>query len=458
MSLLSTVRYLKSLPAVRHRSQSVYALAEQAQLRHFTLDASKIPTIAALVLQLIQRDHGTVSQVPTHGRWRSYITHSPGPGTSRDLISEHIAKWQAAGVDSWECARRVIDLFVVSVLIDAGAGSAWEYQDAEIGALTRTEGLGMAALRMFETGCFSSSREGNVFQADAEALKALANEDVLQGFQVSESNPLLGVSNRAELLRRLGMALEQGKYFKNPQEGGVDAPARPGFMLDYLASLHPSAADNQEDRREVDIEEIWEVIIEGFAPVWPSSRTQLGGESLGDVWPCPTLQPTATIVDSPTLSVDPSILVPFHKLSQWLTWSLLEVIVRLGGFTVTRTELLTGLPEYRNGGLFVDLGVLTLNDSDRKRGLEHPLATGGVPLFDGSDPVIVEWRALTVCLLDRVAEIIKKECCAGGEVPEMFLGRILEGGTWKAGREVAAEKRPLSKDPPINIVSDGTLF
>jgi hypothetical protein len=39
----------------------------------------------------------------------------------------------------------------------------------------------------------------------------------------------------------------------------------------------------------------------------------------------------------------------------------------------------------------------------------------------------------------------------------MPLARILEGGTWAAGRQVAAEKR-LGGAPPITVESDGTVF
>ncbi|KAJ1719245.1 hypothetical protein LPJ53_005958 [Coemansia erecta] len=439
----SSIEYLKSLPAVRQRASSVYALGQSGKLQHFTLDESKLGTVADYVVSLIARDHGTLSAVPPHGRWRSYNVSIAG--ASRDLVSEMAQEWRAQGVDAWECARRTVDLFVVSVLIDAGAGSRWAYEDREAGRLTRTEGLGFAALRMFQAGAFSSS-PGAPCQADSHALVRLADETLLDGFQVSRENPLLGAENRAELLRRLGYALEQqGEFFAPPVEL-KDARPRPGFLLDYLARRRAASG-------RVEIGDLWRAIVVGLAPVWPASRTQLDGQSLGDVWPCTTL--VAAVAAGDTTDA----LVPFHKLSQWLCWSLLEVVVRLGGFEVEGTEQLTGLPEYRNGGLLVDMGVLTLHKEDRERGLQHPEASEDVPLFDGSDPVIVEWRALTVALLDRVAEGVKERCCKDGEdVPDMLLARVLEGGTWKAGREIAARLRPESKDPPINIVSDGTLF
>ena len=71
------------------------------------------------------------------------------------------------------------------------------------------------------------------------------------------------------------------------------------------------------------------------------------------------------------------------------------------------------------------------------------------------DEVIVEWRALTVALLDRVAEGVQKKL--GVTAAELPLACVLEGGTWAAGRAVAAELRPGGA-PPIQIHSDGTVF
>ncbi|KAJ1754513.1 hypothetical protein LPJ58_004649, partial [Coemansia sp. RSA 1591] len=177
----------------------------------------------------------------------------------------------------------------------------------------------------------------------------------------------------------------------------------------------------------------------------------LDGVALGDVWACDTLD-----VGSDSERQRADTLVPFHKLSQWLAWSLLEVVVKLGKLKVSGTEKLTGLPEYRNGGLLVDMGVLTLTPADLARGLRDG---SNVPVFEGGDAVIVEWRAMTVALLDKIADRIKAKCgLPSDQLPDMFLARVLEGGTWKAGRELAARMRPTTKDPPIDIISDGTLF
>jgi len=135
--------------------------------------------------------------------------------------------------------------------------------------------------------------------------------------------------------------------------------------------------------------------------------------------------------------------MPLHKLSQWLTYSLIEPLQR-AGLTVTDIDGLTGLAEYRNGGLFVDLGVLSLRDAgdaDRAHEVDSTL--------------VVEWRALTVALLDRLAEKIRARLgCSAAELP---LASLLEGGTWAAGRAAAFARRPDGA-PPIKVISDGTVF
>jgi hypothetical protein len=136
-------------------------------------------------------------------------------------------------------------------------------------------------------------------------------------------------------------------------------------------------------------------------------------------------------------------LVPFHKLSQWLVYSLIEPLAD-AGFNITDIDGLTGLAEYRNGGLFFDCGVIEPLD---ERLLQQPLG----PFSE----TVVEWRALTVALLDRLAIPVRDQL--GRSAAEFPLAKVLEGGSWAAGREIAAERRPKAA-APLTIVSDGTLF
>ena len=108
---------------------------------------------------------------------------------------------------------------------------------------------------------------------------------------------------------------------------------------------------------------------------------------------------------------------------------------------MTDRDALTALPEYRNGGLLIDAGVLRLaNDADRNTE------------WDPGSEMIVEWRALTVTLLDDLAQAVRAEL---GQ-PQLPLACILEGGTWAAGREFAAKLR--KGEPPLQVRSDGTVF
>jgi hypothetical protein len=135
--------------------------------------------------------------------------------------------------------------------------------------------------------------------------------------------------------------------------------------------------------------------------------------------------------------------MPLHKLSQWLAYSLIEPL-QTSGIRVNEIDGLTGLAEYRNGGLFVDSGVLTFrNEEDANR--EHEVAS----------PLVVEWRALTVALLDRVADGMRQRL--GLDATSLPLAKVLEGGTWAAGRRLARERR-ADASPPVKVISDGTVF
>jgi len=114
------------------------------------------------------------------------------------------------------------------------------------------------------------------------------------------------------------------------------------------------------------------------------------------------------------------------------------------GIAVTDIDGLTGLAEYRNGGLLVDSGVLRLRNPEQAI---HPNAVDSA--------LVVEWRALTVALLDQIAALIRER--RGLTIDEFPLARVLEGGTWSAGRRLARDKRP-DGSPPIAVVSDGTVF
>jgi hypothetical protein len=180
-------------------------------------------------------------------------------------------------------------------------------------------------------------------------------------------------------------------------------------------------------------------VLRTLGPIWTSGRN-VQGLMAGDVWPH---RWAGSAVAGGGDDATTGGWVPFHKLSQWLTYSLLEPL-QWAGVTVTGLDALTGLPEYRNGGLLLDGGVIVPR---HPRDLQRD--------FKPQDDFVIEWRALTVALLDEVAAQVRLQL--GKTAEELPLACILEGGTWAAGREIALERR-TDGAPPLKIASDGTIF
>ncbi|MEO1622229.1 MAG: URC4/urg3 family protein [Cyanobacteria bacterium J06632_3] len=401
----SAITYLQKPQAIRDRTQQLFDLAQANELEHFTCDLSQLDKVAQYVVETTQQLYPDFD-VPFHSRWRHFGAQRLPP----PLVPTTKGKTQAD-------AKAQLDLAIVSVLLDAGAGSQWRYQDDTTNeTLARSEGLAVASLRGFEQGIFSSD-PASLHQVDAAGLSQLTESQLVQVFQASENNPIVGLSGRLTLLHQLAEAIAN-----QPERFGSDA-ARPGNLLDYLTRQYGNTLDAGKLLTEV---------LESLGSIWPG-RAAIAGTNLGDVWPHPALPKTGP----------GNHLIPFHKLSQWLTYSLVEPLA-VGGVTVTNLNALTGLAEYRNGGLCVDLGLIVP---------KHSAVTDSPHLPSSS--VIVEWRALTVVMLDRIGERVQQQLNKSPE--ELPLIKVLEGGTWAAGRRIAKQLRP-SGVPPIAIQSDGTVF
>lgn len=73
-----------------------------------------------------------------------------------------IDEWKSTGTEDVEITRRLIDLFFVSVLLDAGAGDYWRFVEAEDGKkYERSEGIALASLHMFNSLAFADSNPGS---------------------------------------------------------------------------------------------------------------------------------------------------------------------------------------------------------------------------------------------------------------------------------------------------------
>jgi hypothetical protein len=400
---------LLSAAAVRERAHEMLQLGLDGRLEHWRVDLDRLPSVAAFVASVVRDQYPTL-QVPFHARWRHFVTGG------RDLWAE---TGQGRAWDAAARGRAAFDLAIVSVLLDAGAGMGWRYQDAATGVTSsRSEGLAVASFRLFEAGLLSAD-PGDPLRADAGRLKALDAAVLAEGFQATEANPLIGLEGRAALLRRLGAQAEA-----RPDLFATRDAARPGGLFDVLAARAVGGRLNAPV--------ILEVLLEALGPIW-EGRLTLGGLPLGDCWRHPALRR-----DDPTDG-----LVPLHKLSQWLAYSLVEPL-QAAGIEVVQLDGLTGLAEYRNGGLFLDTGVLQLADpADLERA--HQV----------SDPLVVAWRSMTVALLDRIAPLVRQRLSV--EADAFPLARVLEGGTWGAGRRIARDLR-ADGGPPLKIQSDGTVF
>jgi hypothetical protein len=388
---------------IRERCQAVAALVDQGLSAHFTLDRAQLPAVAERVARVTRSRHPD-GKIPLHSRWRHF---NVGGVDRKALLDAKLAARTSVAV-----TRARIELAFISVLLDAGAGPDWHYDERETGQrFTRSEGLAVATFRAFMAGKFSSD-VGDPCRVDAKALLRIEPRTLAEIFQASDANPIVGLEGRAALLRRLGEALRARPDL-------FTADGLPGHLFDALTHhrhVHHLPHTNLHHvvpgafRHHVASARILELLLEAF--------------DLGDVGPHAQVG-----------------AVPFHKLSQWLTYSLIEPL-EWGGVAVNDLDDLTALPEYRNGGLLLDAGVIVPRDAGYAQRSYRP-----------TDEWVVEWRALTVALLDELAPLVRERL----GLEQLTLARLLEGGTWAAGREIAAEKRPGGA-PPVRIESDGTVF
>jgi len=395
---------LNQLQGIRHQCHRIFELVKAGKSDFFAFDESKLSVATDATEKEIRQRYPSL-KVPSHSRLRHFDS---------ERLQDMLSSWKC---DKVESARRLLDLVFVSVLLDAGAGPTWQYVTPGGKVTKSSEGLAEASMDLFMEGLFSTDK-ALPMRVNSQALKGITEDMLARGLQVTRTNQVIGVAGRSKLLRELAEALE-----RFPEFFGAELP-RPGNMVDYLLA---HSKDN-----EVGLEHIWKVCSEGLCSIWP---LQPNGVLRGDIWKHEKLLVTGKAG---------SDLVPFHKLTQWLVYSLIDALDVTAGLKVSGTSNLTGLSEYRNGGLLIDSGVLCLKDQSWK---EQSVNVG--------TQLVVEWRALTVVLLDRLAEELRKKLGVSSEA--LPLASVLEGGTWHAGRRMAKELR-ADGSPPIQIRLDGTVF
>ncbi len=418
------VDYLLSAQGVRDRARQVYFRVLRGQ-GCWWYYPERMERMVDYVRGVILERHPGL-EIPPHSRGAHF---SAGGVDRMEVLESEVLN---RGLSAEEVVRAKVDLVILSVLLDVGAGTQWKYKPKPWGKgaalaeasssskefLRRSEALGVASFDMFMEGGFSSNPT-RPFQADCMGLFNLTQVALQEGFQVSLYNPLPGVAARLRFMHALGEAVSANRCF-------VGVSRRPSNILDYLLRVFPGAV--------VPASELLKVLLHALGGVWPE-RLRADGRPLGDAWHYAPFAKAG--------GCDFGSVVPFHKLTQWLAYSLVEPLAECG-IEVVCLDGLTPLPEYRNGGLLVDLGVIELKDKNHYN----------VEWEVGSE-VMVEWRALTVVLLDKLAVELRSALGVGDA--GLSLAQVLEGGTWWAGRRIAQEKRG-NLSPPLKIATDWTVF
>jgi hypothetical protein len=380
-----------TLEALRKNSSNLLRACRSSGT-HWVWDDNKFHELPAALATFIRGRYSDLAKIPPHSRMNHFIA----TGQSRAL---EMVLPQIAGRDTQEAAKKLLELLIISVLCDGGAGTAYQFKDEISGQIyKRSEALGLASVELYKDLTDNAQKP-----LDWRILESFSVAEALRSFQVSETNPLNGGGKRFELLK----GLARSSLRKETK--------RLGDILDLFVA-------GTDGSRVVSVEMLLSTLIRLMNGVWPE-RYSRDGVHYGDVF---ALQEN---------------VYPFHKLTQWMMYSILDALKFLK-FSVVGEELLTALPEYRNGGLFLDFGVFSL----RKRSTLHRI-------YRPDDPEIIEWRALTVAAIDELLPLIRRELSA----PNLSLAQLLEAGTWAYGRELASKLRP-GGEPPLALELDGTVF
>jgi hypothetical protein len=403
---IELVQLLRSSDAVRERAQALLERARRGQSSYFKIDDMAMPLLAQQVTEVTQQRFPTL-RIPYHSRWRQFEAGGVDRKTQLDKALR--------GMHTVDRARVSIDLSIVSIVLGANTPSShWGYLEASSGKrFSGADGMAVASFHAFMAGTFSSNPQ-QPMRVDAAGLVQLSSEQLARALQVSGDNPLADLEARTKLLQRLGHALAA-------QPDTFGQHGRPGGLFEHLAY----------QVTEVQAEVILGTLLHCLTPIWQSGNAE-DGVALGDCWPC----------DAITSAGYEDHWMPFHKLSQWMVYSLIEPFA-WAGVQVRGLEQLTALPDEYLSGLFVDAGVLQLKNPELAK----------APL-DISHPMTVEWRALAIALMDELAVTLHQ--LLGRNEQELPLVMLLEGGPWVAGHELAQTLRGGA--PALQIQSDGTFY
>lgn len=443
---------LRDPRTIRLRCAAITAAVADERSGWFRLDRSRLPALAAHVVGCMRQQPSDLVAATSDGTRPLDASGDARQAQLDSLLAE---------LPPAERVRARVDLAVISALLDTDPGAAWAYREGKTGAaalpatalpaarasrdellaaldraaagpalaqtaaatadadarrLSGAQGLAVASLHAFMAGAFSAT-PGQPGRVDAAALRQVDAAALRGVFQAGSANALTGLEGRAALLVRLGQVLQH-----ESERDGV--PARPALLLDRLTA-HGA-------RTALSAPEILHTVLQTFAPLWSTGATVLG-VAAGDVWP----HRFAGGDDPATRG-----WVPLHARAQGVCLALLPPL-QAAGIAVSALAALTAVSGHDSGGLLLDAGVL------------HPRTTQALArVWKPGDEFVVEWRALTVTLLDELAAQVRTEL--GPDAAPLALAGALGAGIAAAGRALAVERR--GGEPALRIDGDGMLF
>ena len=392
---------------VRRKANRLLDLALAGELEYVAAEETDLRSVLLNVLETTKENYPEF-QIPPYGVWR-------------DFEESGIDRWGAlASARAFETAEEMLmasaDLAILGCFMKTGRPENWVFNDPMTEtAATGKQASALAAFHMFAAGSFSSDMS-DPFRVDAETLISLEPEELAAGLQWDREEDAALLVAMQRHLKRIGEALAlRSDLFS---EGEV---TRPGILAARLARDSDGA---------VSATRLLDNLLEALAPVWE------GGAQSDDIMLGDSFRHSALPGDE----VDQ--VVPFHLAAQEMVYSMLEPFA-WAGVEVDGLESLTGPSDETHAALFIKAGVMEIREADKALTLEE------------AQDQMVEIRAVTGALIDRLAELLRKEL----EVPadQLPLTCILEGGTSHAGNRILRQDQVIAKKLG-HFLNPGSVF
>lgn len=354
----AAVEHLHRLEVIRERAWMLLAAAEREQSDHFQPSPEAVGAVAVALAELIRAaPQGETPPAAERAPLLANLWH--GLRLDQPTALEALATALAGG-DGLAHARSGADLAVLHRVIEpAGLPSKGPLLDALV--------------TFFAAGGCTAKTPGAP-ALDAPGLRRILAGD--GGIEPPEALlKLLAEPERRERLRLLASGLEQA-----PELFGAEG--RFGLVLDRLVAM----ASGTNGGRRIDAQQVVDLLAPLIDPI-TASTVRLGGRLAGDVW----RHPLAWAGDRSRE------LVPFHAVLLALLLDLVEPLqeAELG---LSGIEHVPVPADRALAALMLRLGLVRPRHAAIAR-LRHP---------PGSD-IVVELRALSVALADRLADRLRAE-------------------------------------------------